>query len=78
MANNHSRPPIPNNTEYNKKPEHDRRGWASFVEDKATKFMQLHHNLEKITLSDSMGNKATLIRREDGSVSIETNSSNES
>ena len=57
------------------KPQRDRRAWVGFVESDVVNFMQLNE-IEKMTMDDGMGNKAKLTRRKDGSIYVESTSSN--
>ena len=57
------------------KTQRDRKNWVGFVESDAANFMQLNE-IEKMTLDDGMGNKAKLTRRKDGSIYVESTSSN--
>jgi hypothetical protein len=57
------------------KVQRDRKGWVGFVESDAANFMQLN-DLGKMTLDDGAGNKAKLTRRKDGSIFVESTSSN--
>lgn len=73
MADN--RPTIGDMMENKEKTTRDRKGWVAFVEGEVVNFMQ-HNDLEKMTLDDGMGNKAKLTRRKDGSIFVESTSSN--
>jgi hypothetical protein len=77
MPDNNSRPSINEMMEgtTKEKEQRDRRQWVSFVESDVVNFMQLH-DVEKMTLDDGMGNKAKLTRRKDGSIYVESTSSN--
>lgn len=72
---NDSRPSINEMIEGKERPQRDRKGWVGFVESEVVNFMQ-HHDLEKMTLDDGMGNKAKLTRRKDNSIFVECTSSN--
>lgn len=74
MADNNSRPTIDEMIVGKERPQRDRKGWVGFVEGEVVNFMQ-HHDLEKMTLDDGMGNKAKLMRRKDGSIFVESTSS---
>jgi hypothetical protein len=77
MATNENRPSIEEMVAgtTNEKEQRDRRQWVGFVESDAVNFMQLNE-IEKMTLDDGMGNKAKLTRRKDGSIYVESTSSN--
>lgn len=57
-----------------KKPQTSRKGWVAYVEGEVVNFMN-HHEIEKMTLDDGMGNKAKLIRQKDNSIRVECTSS---
>ena len=57
------------------KEKRDRKNWVAFVESDAVNFLTLN-DIEKMTLDDGEGNKAKLTRRKDGSVYVESTSSN--
>lgn len=69
------RPTIEEMVDGKDKPKMERKGWVGFVEGEVVNFMQ-HHELEKMTMDDGMGNKAKLTRRKDGSIYVECTSSN--
>ena len=57
------------------KEKRDRKNSVAFVESDAVNFLTLNE-IEKMTLDDGEGNKAKLTRRKDGSVYVESTSSN--
>ena len=77
MADNNSRASIEDMVAgaTKEKEQRDRRQWVGFVESDVVNFMQLNE-IEKMTLDDGMGNKAKLTRRKDGSIYVESTSSN--
>lgn len=70
-----TRPSIEDMVADKEKKQTSRRGWVGFVEGEVVNFM-MHHDLEKMTLDDGMGNKAKLTRLKDNSVKVECTSSN--
>ena len=57
------------------RPKRERKSWVGFVEGEVVNFMQ-HHELEKMTLEDGMGNKARLTKLKDNAIRVECTSSN--
>ena len=57
------------------KEKRDRKNWVAFVENDGVNFLTLN-GIEKMTMDDGEGNKAKLTRRKDGSVYVESTSSN--
>jgi len=57
------------------KTKRDRKNWVAFVESDAVNFLTLN-DIEKMTIDDGEGNKAKLTRRKDGTVYVESTSSN--
>lgn len=51
-------------------PEHEKIGWAAFVEGPVTNFFT-ENQLEKMTLEDGNGNKAKVSRTKDHGIKIE-------
>ncbi len=69
------RPTIEEMVEGREKPPVNRKSWVGFVEGEVVNFMA-HHEIEKMTLDDGMGNKAKLSRLKDGGIKVECTSSN--
>lgn len=69
------RPTIDEMIEGKEKPKTSRKGWVGFIESEVVNFMT-HHDIEKMTLDDGMGNKAKLSKLKDNSIKVECTSSN--
>lgn len=70
-----NRPSIQDMVDSKEKPKRERKSWVGFVEGEVANFMQ-HHDLEKMTLDDGMGNKAKLTKLKDNAIKVECTSSN--
>ena len=70
-----NRPTIQEVIDSKDKTKRERKGWVAFVEGEVVNFMQ-HHDIEKMTLDDGMGNKAKLIKLKDNAIKVECTSSN--
>jgi len=70
-----NRPSIQEMVEGQEKTKRERKSWVGFIEGEVVNFMQ-HHDLEKMTLDDGMGNKAKLSKLKDNAIKVECTSSN--